>query len=436
MASQLLSILSLLTLSFASLSSSQQQCTNPNQVRAGFWLSNSNHYFPLSNINTSLYTHLYYSSITIDYNQGLISLPPSDQVTYLINFSSTLKSTNPSLKTLISVTANGAFSNIVSDPNRRENFIDSTIKLAHENNFDGLDLSWQFPASSTDMANLAQLLTEWRSKINEEIQNSSSPLILTATFYFSNHIFDTLDQNLDYPIDSMSDNLDWVNILSFNLHKTTNVTVFDAPLYDRSSHSSVSYGIISWLDAGLSPCKIVFGIPLFGKTWVLRNKEKNELGSSVVASGPKQKASNMTGIIAFKEIRDIFKDSSVGISYDNKSVSSYLYTGNLWLCFDSSKVVSEKLEFGLRYRLLGYFLWPISFDDEKFSVSNLASQIWTNNNNSSPFDEGNGLGFGFDQSEAPFIFSPKKDHNSNPSKASGLKNNHIIFFILSFIMLI
>jgi chitinase len=361
--------ISLLVLSIISLSASQEQCTNSNQVRAGYWLSNSNHYSPLSSINTSLYTHLYYCSISVDYNQATISLPSSDEVPFFMKFSSTLKSTNPSLKTLVSVFATTQFSSIISDPNRRGKFIDSAIQLARANGFDGLDLSWQFPSSSADMPYLAELLTEWRSKIDEENQTSVPPLLLTATLYFSNHIFDMPDQNLDYPIEALSYNLDWANILSFGFRKTTNVTIYDAPLYDMSSHYSASYGIISWLDAGLPPCKIVMGLPLFGRSWILRNKAKNGLGTPVVAAGLKQKMSNHTGLMAYSEIANISKDSSITVSYDNKLVAAYLITGSIWVSFDSSEVVREKVMFALQYRLLGYFLWPISFDDSYYSVS-------------------------------------------------------------------
>ncbi|KAF3334363.1 chitinase-3-like protein 1 [Carex littledalei] len=422
--------ISLLMLSIVSLSVSQEQCTNSNQVRAGYWLSNSNHYSPLDSINTSLYTHLYYCSIAVDYNQATISIPSSEEVPFFMKFSSTLKSTNPSLKTLVSVFATTQFSSIASDTNRREKLILSTIQLARANGFDGVDLSWQFPSSSADMANLAELLTKWRSKIDEENQTSLPPLLLTATLYFSNHIFDMPDQNLDYPIDVLSYNLDWANILSFSFRKSTNVTIYDAPLYDMSSHYSASYGIISWLDAGLPPCKIVMGLPLFGRSWILRNKAKNELGSPIVAAGLKQKMSNHTGLMAYSEIANISKDSSVSVSYDNRSVAAYLFSSSTWVSFDSFEVVHEKVMFALQYRLLGYFVWPINFDDSDYSMSDQALQIWLKYRNSLIYEEGNIFGFGFGQTEAPSNSPP---HSLNPSQASRLTHHNLLLFLLLFL---
>ncbi|KAJ4752004.1 Chitinase-like protein [Rhynchospora pubera] len=424
--------ISLLMLSIASLSTSQQQCTNSNQVRAGYWLSNSDHYSPLSSINTSLYTHLYYCSLSVDYNQATISLPSSDEVPGFMKFSSTLKFTNPSLKTLVTIFATTQFSSIASDPNRRKKFIESTIQLARTNGFDGVDLSWQFPTSSADMPNLSELLTEWRSKIDEENQTSLPPLLLTATLYFSNHIFDMPDQNLDYPIEALLYNLDWANILSFSFRKSDNVTFYDAPLYDMSSHYSASYGIMSWLDAGLTPCKIVMGLPLFGRSWILRNKAKNELGSPIVAAGLKQKMSNHTGLMAYSEIANMLNDSSVSVSYDNRSVAAYLSSGSTWVSFDSAEVLQEKVVFALQYRLLGYFLWPISFDDSSYSMSDQASQVWLKYRNSLTYGEGNifGFGFGFGQTESP---TNSPHHTLNRSQASRSTFRNSFLFLLLFL---
>jgi chitinase len=267
--------------------------------------------------------------------------------------------------------SNAAFSRMAADKNLRTVFINSSIELAQANGFDGLDLSWIFPATQTDMDNFGVLLAEWRARIIEESTKNSltGPILLTATLYFSNHLFDMPDSNLDYPIDDISNNLDWANILTFGFHGNSNTTTADAPLFDKSSHFSVSYGVISWLDAGVPPCKLVVGIPLFGRSWFLRNKDKNGLGSPTAAPGTKQKKSNQTGIIAYGEIEDYLNSESTVVTYDNQSVAEYFYNGDLWVSFDSAQVVQKKLQFAASSQLLGYFLWIVSFDDSNSAIS-------------------------------------------------------------------
>ncbi|XP_006662929.3 nod factor hydrolase protein 1-like [Oryza brachyantha] len=374
-------------LSGVSVSTSQHQCDGaPAGVRAGYWLPSSSHYSPLSSINTSLYSHLYYSSLSIDERSSTVARPPGEESYILSTFSSSIKSTgNLAVKIILSVgtdeykedVSNAAFSRMAADRNLRKMFINSSIELARANGFDGLDLAWRFPSTQMDMENLGVLLAEWRAAILDESGSTSSePLLLTATVYFSNHLFDMSDSNLNYPIEDMSNNLDWVNILTFGLHKNSNITTADAPLYDKDSHFSASYGVISWLDAGLPPCKLVMGIPLFGRSWFLRNKDKNGLGAPTAAAGTKQRKSNQTGIIAYAEIEDYLKSQSVFVTHDNQSVADYFYSGDLWVTFDSALVVQEKIEFVVKSQLLGYFLWAISFDDLNCTLSKQASVSW------------------------------------------------------------
>ncbi|KAL6875588.1 hypothetical protein ACP4OV_013101 [Aristida adscensionis] len=375
-------------LSVVSASTSQQQCEDSGgtaEVRAGYWLTSSCDYSPVSSIDASLYTHLYYISLSIDETSSAVALPPPDQSSLLAVFSTTAKATNPSVKTILSIgtdeykvdVSNAAFSRMAADKGLREVFINSSVELARAYGFDGLDLSWLFPATQVDMENLGVLLAEWRAGITEESASSSSdPLLLTATLHFSNHLFDMPNSNLDYPIDGISNNLDWGNILTFGFHGNSNITTADAPLYDKSSHFSVSYGVVSWLDAGVPPCKLVMGIPLFGRSWFLRNKAKNGLGSPTAAAGTKQRMSNQTGVIAYAEIEGYLNSESTVVTYDNQSVAEYFYNGDLWVSFDSAQVVQKKVEFAVRSHLLGYFLWTVGFDDSNSTIATQASESW------------------------------------------------------------
>lgn len=376
-------LISMIIFSSSPCSDGQQQCAftgaGSAQVRAGYWFSLYSHDFPVSSIDASLYTHLYYYSLPLSYDEANagVSVLPHDQLPLLGIFSNSLKSSSPSLRTLLSIAtddhqandSNAAFSAMAADPVLRAAFINSTLELARANRFDGLDLAWQFPSSPSDMTNLGILLDEWRARIGEEARNSSSALLLTATVYFSNHLFDEATDNLDYPTDAISRNLDWVNALCFGYHKNSNVTAHGAALFDKTSHFSTSYGITSWLDAGIPACKLVMGVPLQGRSWFLRNKTKNKAGDPVVAAGPRQKMSDRIGVMAYSEIEELMKDPRSGFVYDSQTVSSYLHSGDLWVSFDSPEVAEDKIRFAQHNTLLGYFLWPINFDDSNRTIS-------------------------------------------------------------------
>jgi chitinase len=198
--------------------------------------------------------------------------------------------------------------------------------------------------------------------------------LLTATVYFSNHVFGA---GADYPSEALAGSLDWVSVMAFGLRPagagSASFTAFDAPLYDAASHFSASYGVVSWLDAGVPAGKVVMGLPLYGRSWFLRNKANSGVGAPVVAAGPKQHGSNATGAMSYAEIEALAATGAgrapVMTSYDNASVSSYLAVGGVWVAFDGAAVVAEKLGFAARRGLLGYFLWPVNYDDANFTVS-------------------------------------------------------------------
>ncbi|XP_020599745.1 chitinase-like protein 4 [Phalaenopsis equestris] len=388
------------------------------EVRAGYWLSSAGHYSPLTSIDVSLYTHLYYYSISLDPDDSSITLPPPEQLPLLLTFSTTLKTLNSSLKTLLSLATDGhqaneqntAFSDMAADPVRRAVFINSTVELAKMYSFDGLDLAWEFPSSSSDMDNLGVLLEEWRASISNEAGNSKPPLLLTATVYFSDHLFDGQETNLDYPINAISSNLDWINVLCFGYHKNSKVAAADAALIDKTSHFSASYSISSWIDSGISSGKLVMGIPLYGRSWYLKNKEKNGLGAQVVATGPRQRMSNQSGVMAYFEIENILKEAGSTLVYDNNTLSTYFHNGGLWVSFDSLEVMEQKIKFARQKDLLGYFLYPVSFDNSNHTISKQALDAWERYHSV----ESNGEGDPYGEAPTP-EGTPGLDQASNQS---------------------
>lgn len=352
-------------------------------VRAGFYLAADARLRPLDRLDPSLYTHLYYSALAVHPTTHKLVLPTDPaQAGLLATFSPTLKSKNRALETLLSVGTAGigagadsqtdpAFAAMAADPASRAAFVAEAVALARDSGFDGLDVAWRFPASAVEMANFGFLVSEWRAA-------APPGFLLTATVYFSNHVFDAPLPGVDYPSEAVARCLDWVNVVAFGLHPlaagATNVTAFDAPLYDRASHFSASYGVVSWIDAGVPASKVVMGLPLYACSWFLRNKANSGVGAPVVAAGPKQHGSNATGIMSYAEVQKIAaagggSHRAVTTTFDNASVASYLSMGDVWVAFDGAAVVAEKLAFAARRGLLGYFLWPVNYDDANLTVS-------------------------------------------------------------------
>lgn len=417
----LLSTIAAVTLSSLSLAAVASPATRRSQesreaVRAGYYLAADAHLRPLAALDASLYTHLYYYAVAVHPARRTLLLPPDPAAASLLgDFSRAVKAKNAAVKTVLSIGRGGgaggaaavagsgsdpAFAAMAADPASRAAFIGAAVKVARENGFDGLDVAWRFPASAVEMAEFGFLVAEWRAAVPRGF-------LLTATVYFSNHVFDAPFAGVDYPSETVARSLDWVNVMAFGLRPpgaaNANATAFDAPLYDRASHYSASYGVVSWLDAGVPASKVVMGIPLYGRSWFLRNKANNGVGAPVVAAGPKQRGSNATGAMSYAEVQWLAATATRGsraviTAYDNASVASYVSVGDVWVAFDGVAVVAEKLAFAARCGLLGYFLWPVNYDDANLTVSRRASQVWTQTKISPEFKNVTG---GARQTQAP-----------------------------------
>ncbi|WVZ85219.1 hypothetical protein U9M48_032167 [Paspalum notatum var. saurae] len=381
--------------------SSRQPVPAASTVRAGFYLAAGARLRPLDELDASLYTHLYYSALAVHPTTHRLVLPADpDQASLLASFSPALKSKNRGLRTLLSVGAAGvpgagsqprtdpAFAAMAADPASRAAFGAAAVALARDSGFDGLDVAWRFPASALEMADFGFLAAEWRAA-------APPGFLLTATVYFSNHVFDAPLPGVDYPSEAVARCFDWVNVVAFGLRPlgaANATTAFDAPLYDRASHFSASYGVVSWIDAGVPAAKLVMGLPLYARSWFLRNKANSGVGAPVVAAGPKQRGSNATGVMSYDEVQKLAAAGrrAVTTTYDNASVASYVSMGDVWVAFDGAAVVAEKLAFAARHGLLGYFLWPVNYDDANLTVSRTASDAWIQNEISSSSKNGTG----------------------------------------------
>lgn len=146
--------------------------------------------FSPQNINPYLCTHLIYAFGGLDkenglrpydkyqdIEQGMFTLCPTCRVKYWPDWFrmfiggyakfNGLKTYNKNLKTLLAIggwnEGSTRFSKLVDDADKRKEFVKNVIKFLRQNNFDGLDLDWEYPAfrdgsKPSDKENYASLV--------------------------------------------------------------------------------------------------------------------------------------------------------------------------------------------------------------------------------------------------------------------------------------
>ncbi|KAI8570425.1 hypothetical protein RHMOL_Rhmol01G0033000 [Rhododendron molle] len=340
-------------------------------IKSGYWFPGSSE-FPVTDINSSLFTHLLCGFAGLNSSTYQLSIPSSYAQSFS-TFTPTVKQKNPTVTTLLSIGGRSTnpltLSSMISQSEFRKSFIESSIKTARSYGFDGLDFCWFSTRrlnTSSEMANMATLFDEWRLAIESESGNSSgSQLILTMVVRFSPYL-----DNASFPIESIKKNLNWLHV-TFDYYKPTswNYTAAFAALYDPGSQWSTEYGINAWIDGGLPANKLVLGLPFYGYAWTLVNPNDSAIGAP--AKGP---AITDDGSMRYKDIKAYMQGSGAVSEYNATYVVNYCVIGSSWIAYDDVDVVKIKVAYAKKMNLLGYFVWQVPYDDENWVLSSQAAQ--------------------------------------------------------------
>ncbi|OMO90977.1 hypothetical protein COLO4_18739 [Corchorus olitorius] len=333
-------------------------------IKGGYWPSWLAYSFPPSSIPTSYFTHVFYAFIGIDASTyNLTITQPDDE--WMGNFTATLHSKKPPAKSMLSIgganSGSGTFSTMISDPKNRATFIKSSIATARKYGFDGMDIDWEFPGNQNDMSNLALLFKEWRLGAESEANKSGKPrLLISAAVYFASMVL--LDQPpATYPGEAIGKYADFINPMCFDYHGSWNLSVTGehALLFDKSSNISTSYGILSWIKIGVPPNKLVMGMPLYGRSWELKDPKKHGIGAPAKGVGP---GNDGYGVMFYDHIVEFNAQHHAHQVYDEMTVSEYSYSGTDWIGYDGPTSVKKKVEWAKANHLGGYFFWALGYD--------------------------------------------------------------------------
>ncbi|CAN0918689.1 Class V chitinase [Linum grandiflorum] len=343
--------------------------TRPTVVKSGYWFSGGD--LPVSEINSALFTHLFCAFADLDPHTSHALLHPSNLETFS-TFSAIVRRRNPSVKTILSIgadkstTSSADFAAMAAQPSSRKKFIASSINLANSLGFDGLDLSWNHPSNSTQMADFAQLVTKLNLAVAAAMAavaaatDTNSSLILSARVFRSpKHGF------VCYPVREMAQSLDWINVMAYDFYSPVSSQITGPPtgLYNPGNRTSIDSGIGSWFESGFPVGKIVVGFPLYGYAWKLSDPERNGYfapadggAGALVASGDK--------LMIFREIRKFIVPNRASSVFNSSIGGDYSYTGDgICIGYDNYLTIVKKVVYAEEKVLIGYFLWHLGMNE-------------------------------------------------------------------------
>ncbi|KAG9067495.1 hypothetical protein KI688_012278 [Linnemannia hyalina] len=352
--------------------------------------------FEPSDLPVDLYTHLNFAFALID-NSGLIASQEAKEIPsyQLVN---DLKKKKPSLRTAVTVGGwdmNMAhYSTMVSTSENRQKFIRSAMAFVRRYGFDGLDFDWEYPGDPKrgghpqDPENFVQFLKEMREAADAEVlENGQERLILSIAlpggpFHGDNFL-----------IPKLAPNVDWFNIMAYNLHGQWESQVFcAAPLNDPASDTeyngySLIHAIQSMAPSTVNPQKFNLGLSLSGVTFTLKDPSLTGPGSP--AHGPGKVGCQEKGAMSYFEASNLIdllgEKSGVVDSFQRKITQApkldegsqcvYMVVDHdQWVGIDTPETFAYKVDYFRNFGFGGVSIWSMDSDTEDHRLTRSISK--------------------------------------------------------------
>lgn len=279
-----------------------------------------------------------------------------------------MKMVRPQLQVLLSLGGAGVdedFASMVLTHDKRKTFIQSVLHLIKQYKLDGIDLDWEFPnrdnsKDKRQRQHFTQLLYEIRKEINRQEKHK---FLLTVAVAAPTLIVDN-----SYDIEYMNSYVDFVNVMTYDYHFFSELTPFtglNAPLYARSAETdylatlNINYTVHYWIDKGMSPGKINVGLPTYGHSFRLINRNNNGLFAPSARFGNTGK----DGFISYDELCQFLAQTRRSPVYDAETRSFYVVDDYEWISYENIESISAKTQFVKENKFGGVMIYSLNTDD-------------------------------------------------------------------------
>ncbi|XP_067122347.1 endochitinase-like [Centruroides vittatus] len=330
--------------------------------------------YNIKDIPVDICTHLIYSFAGLDNNTWqLMSLDPLFDIGrdgYRI-FNS-IKKSHGKVKTLLAVggwnEGGKKCSEMVSDNNRRRDFVKSVVQWLLKYDFDGLDLDWEYPGALdrdgkiTDKQNFVSLVEELKTAF------IAHNLMLTAAVPVAKF---RLDEG--YQVEELGRLLDQIHLMAYDLRGNWDgFADVHSPLYRRPNDKwayeflNVHDGAELWVKMGAPKEKLVVGVPFYGRSYTLGNVNSVGIGAPIVqwqGGGAEGPYTRTKGFLSYYEICYGVKYKGWKKSYDKIGKCPFAYHNDLWVGYEDPYSIEEKMNFILENNYAGAMIWALDMDD-------------------------------------------------------------------------
>lgn len=319
-----------------------------------------------SKINASKLTHINYAFAQIKGGKAYFADEAAD-VQNIKNLNG-LKANNPKLRVLISIAAKDWSKSFEENPLTDEaskSFAKSVTEIIKANDLDGIDINWGYPLASdlkevTNTSGLSQSYVKAIAAVKEELNTleketdkayTLSCAVETDTNYIANTGMKNAQEYLDY-----------INVIAYN-YQDVKIAIHQASLYPSDKYKirkAASVAIQDYISSGVSPEKLVLGIPFYGDVYKVKKDSQTGIGDPIVEK---------IGTKGYTFIKDSLINQKEYFRYwDNEAQAPYVYNyyNSTLITYNDEESVKAKCQYVKDNGLAGVMFWEYNSDPKGF----------------------------------------------------------------------
>lgn len=183
-----------------------------------------------------------------------------------------LKKNNRNMKVLLSIggwTYSANFAAPASTEAGRRTFAQSAVRLLKDLGFDGLDVDWEYPKSEVEAQDFVKLLQATRQELD-----AYSHSLHSEPHFFLTVASPAGPQNFQImKLREMDHYLDFWNLMAYDFagswdqHAGHQANIYPSKKDAKTTPFSTHHAVQHYVNQGISPAKIVIGMPLYGRAF-------------------------------------------------------------------------------------------------------------------------------------------------------------------------
>lgn len=241
---------------------------------------------------------------------------------------------------------NGAsnLSIIAADSTLRTTFANAIVSAINTYNLDGIDIDWEFPATA-EKDNFTLLMEAIYTAVKN---NNSNHLVTAATGIDTYTRYDLADSNAY---------IDYINVMTYDMQISAYTSFHNALYYKTGkTYKSISTTYTNYVtDSGISPSKLILGIPFYGRTFT----NTDGLGQSCTVGSA----------ISYNSIKTTYLDNlsdTITRVFDTDCQIPYIYdsVNKIFITYDDPESIAIKCEYASDNSFAGVMYWR---DDQDYN---------------------------------------------------------------------